>query len=210
MDIQELVNQPRESLAVELKNWINPEEPTGIITLVKAAIAMRNNNGGFILIGFDNDTCQPIHEDVPENVQELFNKDTIQGLVTRYASEFFEVDPVVCEYVQNHTDPCVNKMFSRYVKGDGAVTALFPFKRLSHSFIVAGWPGHKFDPEKERESNNNMRIMLKRTKKNVLALVDRENPDAIRKAEHYTAALDAQLEMCKKTDEAIDMLGGAL
>jgi hypothetical protein len=123
---------------------------------------------------------------------------------------FVEVDPVVCEYVQNHTDPCVNKMFSRYVKGDGAVTALFPFKRLSHSFIVAGWPGHKFDPEKERESNNNMRLMLKRTKKNVLALVDRENPDAIRKAEHYIAALDAQLEMCKKTDEAIDMLGGAL
>jgi len=92
MGIQELVNQPRESLAVELKNWINPEDPAGIITLVKAAIAMRNNNGGYILIGFDNDTCQPIHEDVPESVQELFHKDMIQALVTRYASESFEVE----------------------------------------------------------------------------------------------------------------------
>lgn len=42
LDIQELVNQPRESLAVDLKSWIHPEEPAGIITLVKAAIAIRN------------------------------------------------------------------------------------------------------------------------------------------------------------------------
>lgn len=92
MDIQELVNQPRESLTVELKNWIDPDSPDGITTLVKAAIAMRNNNGGYILIGFDNDSCQPIHEDVPENVQELFHKDKIQGMVTKYASESFEVE----------------------------------------------------------------------------------------------------------------------
>jgi hypothetical protein len=92
MDIQELVNQPSEKLSVELKNWIDPDSPDGIKTLVKAAIAMRNNNGGFILIGFDNDTCQPIHENIPENVQELFHIDKIQGRVTKYASESFEVE----------------------------------------------------------------------------------------------------------------------
>lgn len=92
MNIQELVNQPSESLAVELKNWIDPDSPAGITTLVKAAIAMRNNNAGYILIGFDNDTCQPDYENVPENVQELFHKDKIQGMVTKYASESFEVE----------------------------------------------------------------------------------------------------------------------
>jgi Schlafen, AlbA_2 len=92
MDIQDLVKQPRESLTVELKSWIDPDSPEGTATLVKAAIAMRNNNGGYILIGFDNDSCQPIHENVPDNVQELFHQDKIQGVVTKNASESFEVE----------------------------------------------------------------------------------------------------------------------
>jgi len=91
MDIPELVNQPRESLAVELKSWISPDEPAGIKVLIKTAIAMRNQNGGYLLIGFDNDTGQPIHEGAPENVQELFHQDKIQGMVTKHASEAFEV-----------------------------------------------------------------------------------------------------------------------
>ncbi len=92
MDIQELVKQPRESLTIELKSWIDPDTPGGIKTLIKTAIAMRNNNGGYILIGFDNNTCQPDHDHVPENVQELFHQDKIQGMVAKYASEAFEVE----------------------------------------------------------------------------------------------------------------------
>lgn len=92
MEIQKLVNKPNESLAVELKNWIDPDTPAGLTTLVKAVIAMRNNNGGFILIGFDNKTCLPDHENAPNSVRELFHKDKIQGMVTKYASESFEVE----------------------------------------------------------------------------------------------------------------------
>jgi len=92
MDIQKLVNKPSESLTVELKNWIDPDTPAGLTTLVKAVIAMRNNNGGFILIGFDNNTCLPDHENAPDDVRELFHKDKIQGMVTKYASESFEVE----------------------------------------------------------------------------------------------------------------------
>ena len=39
-----------------------------------------------------------------------------------------------------------------------------------------------------------------------MALVDRSRPDAIRKAEYYIAALDAQLDGCKRTDEFLDTL----
>jgi Schlafen, AlbA_2 len=92
MDIQKLVEQPSESLTVELKNWVDPDTDDGISKLVKAAIAMRNNNGGYVLIGFDNKTCQPIYINVPSNVREIFHKDKIQGMVTKYASETFEVE----------------------------------------------------------------------------------------------------------------------
>ena len=35
-------------------------------------------------------------------------------------------------------------------------------------------------------------------------LVDKSNPKAVIKAEHYIEALNAQLAVCDRTDEAID------
>jgi hypothetical protein len=116
---------------------------------------------------------------------------------------FVEIDQAVCNYVRDCGDKCVKEMFSRYVKGDGVVMALFPFQRLAHSF---GGFGYEFDPEKEKQSNNNVRLGIKNFKERVIALVDQSDPKAVRKAEHYIAALDAQLEACEKTDEIIDWL----
>ena len=115
---------------------------------------------------------------------------------------FVEVDKVVCDYVQSHGDECVQKMFHRQVEGDGEVVALFPFKRLAHSFVIAGF-GHKFDPDRERQSNDNLRRIILDLKERVRGFVDQENPDAVRKSEHYIRALDAQLEVCDKTDRMI-------
>lgn len=142
--------------------------------------------------------------------QEAYRKESLVTAFKREADErgtpFVEVDPLICHYVRNHGDSCVKEMFSRYVKEDRTVTALFPFQRLQHSFIIGDWHGHKFNPEKERESNNNMRLMVEKMKENVMTFVDRSRPDAIRKAEYYIAALNAQLDVCKDTDEFIDTL----
>lgn len=141
--------------------------------------------------------------------QEAYGKEAQVTAFKRQADErgtpFVEVDSVVCDYVRDYGDQCVKKMFSRYVKEDGVVTALFPFKRLDHSFIIAGF-GHTFDPEEEKRSNENLRRIIENLKARVLALVDLSNPNAVGKADHYIAALDAQLEVCKRTDEMIDML----
>lgn len=118
---------------------------------------------------------------------------------------FVEVDRAVCEYVSKCEDACVKEMFSRYVKDDGEVVALFPFQRLAHSFLIAGF-GIKFDSEKEKRSNQNVRLMLENLKKRVMAFVDMSNPSAVRKAEHYILALNTQLAVCDKTDEMIALL----
>ena len=115
---------------------------------------------------------------------------------------FVEVDQTVCNYVRDHGDSCVKKMFSRYVKGDGVVIALFPFKRLSHSFVI----NREFDTEKEKRSNKNVRLWIENFKERVMVLVDQTSPNAVSKVEHYVAALDAQLEVCERTDKMIDML----
>ena len=89
--ILELVLRPSESLNTELKRWLNPAEPAGIAKIVKACIALRNRNGGFLIIGFDDETHQPDKGNEPADPQAQFHIDVIQLLVSRYASSGFEV-----------------------------------------------------------------------------------------------------------------------
>jgi hypothetical protein len=88
---QQLIDRPGESLSVELKRWIDPRRPDGIEKLVRALLALRNHGGGYLVIGFDNDTLQPDEENIPDDVKSTFHIDTIQGIVSHYASEPFEV-----------------------------------------------------------------------------------------------------------------------
>jgi hypothetical protein len=48
--------------------------------------------------------------------------------------------------------------------------------------------------------------MIENMKERVMSLVDQAKPDALSKALHYMAALDAQIDICKETDRMIDML----
>jgi hypothetical protein len=129
----------------------------------------------------------------------------------RHADErgtpFVEVDPVVAQYIRAESDPCVREVFARQVKSDGTVTALFPFKRISHSFMV---PKQGFDPKHEKDVNNILRQRLRTLRARVMALVDRNKASAVEKMEHYVAALDEQLAVCDRTDDAIDSLSQPL
>lgn len=89
--IEKLINNPSESLSVEIKRWINPDEPKGIAKIVKNTLALRNHGGGYLLIGFDDKTLQPDRENVPPDVRALFHLDKIQGLISNYSSEPFEI-----------------------------------------------------------------------------------------------------------------------
>lgn len=75
--INDLVAAPSESLNVEVKRWINPDEQDGIAKLIKAALAIRNRNGGFLLIGFDNDSLLPDNKHRPKDVRTSFHLDKI-------------------------------------------------------------------------------------------------------------------------------------
>jgi predicted HTH transcriptional regulator len=90
--IDGLVGNPSESLNVETKRWINPTELLGIEKIVKSAIALRNRNGGFFVVGFDNSTLSPDAANEPRNAKALFHVDVIQGLISKYASDPFEIE----------------------------------------------------------------------------------------------------------------------
>jgi hypothetical protein len=187
--------------------------PAGVINLVnhcwKALIRLLQSGlmcRGYITRGSVFHTDSQI---IGTGYQKAYEAEGHVTAFKRQADElgtpFVEVDPSVCDYVANSGDACVKEMFSRHVKDDGAVVAVFPFQRLSHSFIVAG-VGSTFDPARERQSNDNMRRSLQTLKERVATFVDRSNPKAVSKAEHYQQALDAQLRVCDRVDEAIRQL----
>lgn len=118
---------------------------------------------------------------------------------------FVEIDSTVLQYVAEQEDPCVKEMFSRMVESDGEVSALYPFKRLGHSFAI-GFGLPRFDPEKEKQQNEAVRQNIRKLIERVSANVDRANHAATRKTRHYVAALKKQLAACDRTDEEIDAL----
>jgi hypothetical protein len=87
----ELVTNPREALSIEIKGWIDPGTPEGEAKIAKCVLALRNHGGGFMIIGFDNQSSAPLTAGRPPDVRAAFHSDAIQLIATRYASEPFEV-----------------------------------------------------------------------------------------------------------------------
>lgn len=88
---QQLIEHLQEGLSVEVKTWINPDALRDKAKIVKAALALRNHNGGYLVIGFNNKTMKPDTDKVPSDVRTLFHIDKIQEMISKYASEPFEV-----------------------------------------------------------------------------------------------------------------------
>ena len=70
---------------------------------------------------------------------------------------FVEVDDEVCQYIDQNGDACVKEMFSRFVKSDGNVTAIFPFQRLGHQFVIAGLEHFPLNHGHNRQRRNSFR-----------------------------------------------------
>jgi hypothetical protein len=118
---------------------------------------------------------------------------------------FIEVDPEVTGFIEANGDDCTRKMFSRFVRRDGDLVAVFPFAALSHSFMIAGL-GMRFNPDEERQSNNNLRLSLQKIRAKIEGILEPTDEQVRQKTRHYIAAIDAQIKGCDDTDAMIDRL----
>jgi hypothetical protein len=90
--LRQLVDRQTESLSVEIKRWIDPSVPEGTAKIVKGAMALRNNNGGYLIIGFDNQTHLPDKTNIPRDVRQTYEIDTLQAIVSRYSVSPFAIE----------------------------------------------------------------------------------------------------------------------
>lgn len=186
--------------------------PAGVVNLVSHCwtIAMSLLPLGVMVRGYVT-RGKIFHENskfMGSGYQEAYGKESQVSAFRRDAGDtgtpFIEIDPKVGSYVDACGDACVKEMFSRCIKRDGAVAVIFPFQRLSHDFMIGGVGGHRLDIECERVSNNNVRTWIHNMKAQLLKYVPAGKERALRKAEHYIAALDVQLEICDRTDDFLD------
>jgi hypothetical protein len=89
--LHELVQHPTETLGVEIKRWLNPTDDVESAVVARALIALRNFDGGILILGLDNERSEPC-PDPPNNVRELYHADKIQALVGKFARPPFEVE----------------------------------------------------------------------------------------------------------------------
>jgi hypothetical protein len=86
-----------EGLALELKAWLDPTKPQHAAVLVRTMIALRNHGGGTLLIGYNNDGTPRVDE-ATYDVDERYHVDRIQDLVSRHASERFEIAVAITQH----------------------------------------------------------------------------------------------------------------
>ncbi len=88
--LKQLVVNPVERLGVELKCWLDPSADASIEKIAKGCLALYNNDGGHLLIGFCDDG-QPDSDNEPADVRTAFHVDTIQAIVSKFSSVQIEV-----------------------------------------------------------------------------------------------------------------------
>lgn len=70
-ELEALLSEPREDLSVEYKAWLDLSTSEGKATIAKAAIALANHGGGFIVLGFTENQNTFASQARPEGLPRL-------------------------------------------------------------------------------------------------------------------------------------------
>lgn len=109
-----LLSEPRETLRVEYKSWLNLKEDGGKAKLAKAAIAMANVGGGTIVIGIREgkleEAAQWVSETRPQEVSQ-YTDDDIGAAVGKYADPVPECRLEFAEHPRTSFQHAIIKVF---------------------------------------------------------------------------------------------------
>jgi hypothetical protein len=88
-DLTDLVDFPRETLEIELKQWIDLRNRLVQAKLARHIAALANHGGGWIVFGFCDDGS--IDPDRPHDLS-LYSRDTFGSIVSRLLTPAFQCD----------------------------------------------------------------------------------------------------------------------
>jgi hypothetical protein len=93
-DLEPLVTEPREDLSVEYKGWLDLTMNEHRAIVAKAAIALVNHGGGFIVLGMADEPAGLASRPRPAAIPEI-TQDAINAAIRRYATPEFHCEVYV-------------------------------------------------------------------------------------------------------------------
>jgi len=100
-EMQSLIANPVETLAIEYKGWLDLTQNHGRATLAKAAIALANTGGGIIVLGMAEAAGggAPISGPRPEGLAR-YTQDIINASIARFSDPEFHCELHFCAHPQ--------------------------------------------------------------------------------------------------------------
>jgi hypothetical protein len=89
-----------ETLDTELKGWLDLSNPREAALIAKACLAMRNNDGGRVVLGIDDITTRSIPPPDGFDPLQAYHADKVNQVVGKYSVPKFEVRVGFKEYEQ--------------------------------------------------------------------------------------------------------------
>jgi len=86
-----LLTEPSENPTVEYKSWLDLQDQEKKGLLAKAVIALANEGGGHLVIGFSDDGPELIALPRPQNLMS-YDQDTINNIIKKFAVPHFHCD----------------------------------------------------------------------------------------------------------------------
>ena len=86
-DLADLVDNPRETLDIELKSWLDLNDKITKANIARHIAAMCNHGGGYLVFGFQDDLS--VDPDRPTSL-DAYNHDTFNSIIKRYLLPAFE------------------------------------------------------------------------------------------------------------------------
>jgi hypothetical protein len=90
-ELRPLLGEPREDLAAEYKNWLDLTANEHKAVLAKAAIALANHGGGYIILGFDDQGPQLAPIGLPADIPKV-SQDAVNAAIHRFATPEFHCE----------------------------------------------------------------------------------------------------------------------
>lgn len=82
------ISEPKEELSVEYKDWLDLNTKEGKAKLAKAAIALANHGGGFVVLGFAEQGPELQSQARPQSIP-VITQDSVNDAIRRYATPEF-------------------------------------------------------------------------------------------------------------------------
>lgn len=90
--IEDTLRDPRKSMDVEIKGWLDLTTREHQALLAKAAIALANHGGGLVVVGLEQRGAHVTEAPGRPGNLAAFNADAINGIIARYAEPVFHCD----------------------------------------------------------------------------------------------------------------------